>query len=172
MNQYQQSFIYTGILIVVAIVMIIITNKAIQKFSFVKSIEVNRRKVIYYLSYLFIYLIASSILAIIWGFDFKQIFFALSSILAVLGIGFFAQWSILSNITASVLLFFNHPIRIGDRIKIIDKDYDYTGTITDITSFFLFMRTDDGKNVTLPTSIIMQKGIEMLDKLEEKSADE
>jgi small-conductance mechanosensitive channel len=67
----------------------------------------------------FIYLIAGAILAVIWGFEFERMFLALSSILVVLGIGFFAQWSILSNITAGILLFFNHPIQIGDRIKII-----------------------------------------------------
>lgn len=167
MNTNQQEIIYTTILMVVVIICIFITKKAIRKFSFVKAIEVNRRKVIFYLSYLFIYLIAASALAVIWGFDFKQIVFALSSILAVLGVGFFAQWSILSNLTASTILFFNHPIRIGDRIKIIDKDYDYSGTILDITGFFLFMKTDDGKKVTMPTSIIMQKGIEILDKMEE-----
>jgi len=113
-----------------------------------------------------IYLIAGSALAFIWGFEFRQIVIALSSVLAVLGVGFFAQWSILSNLTASVILFFNHPIRIGDRITIIDKDYNYTGIIIDITGFFLFMRTDTGKNITIPTSIVMQKGIEILDKLE------
>ncbi len=166
MIQQQQQLIYSAILIVVVMVIIFLTKKAIRKFSFVRSIEVNRRKVIFYLSYFFIYLLAGSALAVIWGFEFKQIILGLSSILAVLGVGFFAQWSILSNLTSSAILFFNHPIRIGDRIRIIDKDYDYTGIIKDISGFFLFMRTDEGKNVTIPTSIIMQKGIEILEEKE------
>ncbi len=168
MSLYNEKLIFTAILIVAVIVVMLIIKKAIKRFGLIRSIEVNRRKVIYYLSYLVIYLLASSILAIIWGFDFKQILFALSSVLAVLGVGFFAQWSILSNLTASAILFFNHPIRIGDRINIIDKDYDYTGVIVDITSFFLFMKTDAGKNITIPTSLIMQKGIEILDKIESR----
>ena len=94
MNSYSQQLIYTAILIVIVIVVILLTKKAIRRFGLIRSIEVNRRKVIYYLSYLIIYLVSASILAIIWGVDFKQIAFAFSSILAVLGVGFFAQWSI------------------------------------------------------------------------------
>lgn len=166
MTQQQQQFMYSAILVVIVIVIILVTKKAIRKFSFVRAIEVNRRKVIYYLSYFFIYLVAGAVLAVIWGFGFKDILLGFSSILAVLGVGFFAQWSILSNLTSSAILFFNHPIRIGDRIRIIDKDYDYTGIIRDISGFFLFMRTDEGKNVTIPTSLIMQKGIEILEEKE------
>jgi len=169
MNTYQHELIYTVILVTSVILAILITKKAIRKFSFVKAIEVNRRKVVFYLSYLIIYFVALSVLAIIWGFDFKQIIFVLSSVLAVLGVGFFAQWSLLSNITSSVILFFSHPVRIGDRVKIIDKDYDYTGVVLDITGFFLFMKTDNGEKITIPTSIVMQKGIEILDKLESES---
>lgn len=162
----QQQLIYTAILVGIVIVIIFLTKKAIRNFSFVRAIEVNRRKVIFYLSYFFIYLVAGAALAVIWGFEFRQIILGLSSVLAVLGVGFFAQWSILSNLTSSAILFFNHPIRIGDRIRIIDKDYDYTGIIKDISGFFLFMRTDEGKNVTIPTSLIMQKGIEILEEKE------
>ncbi len=172
MTQQQQQLVFSAILIIVVLITIFLTKKAIRNFSFVKSIEVNRRKIIFYLSYFFIYLFAGFILAIIWGFEFKQILLGLSSVLAVLGVGFFAQWSILSNLTSSAILFFNHPIRIGDRIRIIDKDYDYTGIIKDISGFFLFMQTDEGKKVTIPTSVIMQKGIEILDKKKESTTKE
>jgi small-conductance mechanosensitive channel len=86
--------------------------------------------------------------------------------LAVLGIGFFAQWSILSNITASFILFFYHPIRIGHRIKIIDKDYNWVGEVKNITAFYFFIETDAGENISLPNSLVMQKGIEILAKEE------
>ena len=77
---------------------------------------------------------------------------------------FIAQWSILSNLTASVILFFNHPMRIGDRIRVIEKDYNFVGEVKDITGFFVFMRTDNGENITLPTSFVLQRGIEILEK--------
>ena len=82
--------------------------------------------------------------------------------LEVLGVGFFAQWSLLSNLTASVILFFNHPVRIGSRIRILDKDFDLTGEVKDITGFYFFIETDKGETITFPNSLIMQKGIEIL----------
>ena len=36
----------------------------------------------------------------------------------------------------------------------------------DITGFYVFMKTDDGRNITIPNSLIMQKGVEILDKKE------
>jgi len=86
----------------------------------------------------------------------------LSSVLAIVGIGFVAQWSILSNLTASVILFFSHPLRLGDRIRVMDKDFDWTGKVEDISGFYLFMRTDDGRRITIPTNLVIQKGIEIL----------
>ena len=166
MIAYKLEIIHTLILIGITILILFITKRAIRKFGFVKSIEINRRKFIFYLSFLIIYMLSGIVLALIWGIDFKQFSVFLSSILAVLGVGFFAQWSILSNLTASVILFFNHPMRIGDRIQIQDKDFDWTGKVMDITGFYVFMKTDDGRNITIPNSLIMQKGVEILDKKE------
>ncbi|WP_378187434.1 mechanosensitive ion channel domain-containing protein [Aquimarina sp. W85] len=161
---YKKELLYTFILICLSITIIVIAKRAIRKFSFVRAIEVNRRKVIFNLAYLLTYIITGAFLAIIWGMDIKQFSVFISSILAVLGVGFFAQWSILSNLTSSVILFFNHPVRIGDRVKILDKDFDWTGIVEDITGFYFFMRTDKGENITLPNSLVMQKGIQIMDK--------
>ena len=62
------------------------------------------------------------ILIVLWGVDTKNIFLTLSSVFAVVGIALFAQWSVLSNITAGVILFFSSAYRIGNYIKILDKD--------------------------------------------------
>ncbi len=101
---------------------------------------------------------------IIWGIDLKEFSVFISSVLAVIGIAFFAQWSILSNLTASIILFFSHPVRIGDRIRVLDKDFDWTGKVIDITGFYVFMTTDQGENITLPTSLVIQKGIQIMNE--------
>ena len=148
------------------------TKNAIKKFSFVRSIEINRRKLIFNMSYLIIYLFFGSVLAIVWGVDLRQFVVFMSSVLAILGVGFFAQWSILSNLTASVILFLSHPVRIGDRIRILDKDFDWTGEVKDITGFYFFIKTDKGERISLPNSLVMQKGIQVLDPLEQLEIDE
>lgn len=161
------TYKYQIILTVALIVLLLITGQlikmVIKKFSILKSIDLNRRKIILNLHYLILYIFFAVFIAIIWGVKAREFTVFISSILAVLGVGFFAQWSILSNLTASVILFFNHPLRIGHRIRIIDKDYDWIGTVMDISGFFLYMKTDKGENISIPNSIVLQHGIEILD---------
>ncbi len=163
MPRFQTELLLTFILIVGTILLISIVKGAIKRFGRLASIDVNSRKVVFYLSYLIIYFISITILLIIWGVRLEDFAVFIASILAVLGVGFFAQWSILSNIAASVVLFFSHPLRLGDRVRILDKDFDWTGRVEDISAFYLFMRTDDGRKVTIPTNLVIQKGIEILD---------
>ena len=73
-----------------------------------------------------------------------------STLLTALGIAFFAQWSLLSNITSSIILFFNHPLKLGDTIKVLDKDYPFEGEITDLTYFFVHLKTKSGEIITIP----------------------
>ena len=61
----------------------------------------------------------------VWGFKQNEIALFASTILTALGIAFFAQWSLLANITSSILIFFNHPVKLGDYVKVL-HNYIYT----------------------------------------------
>ncbi len=167
----KHELLLTLILFVSMILLLMAVKWSVKKFSRLRAIDVNRIKIILNLCYLLVYLVAASFLAIIWGTDMRQFTVFISSVLAVLGVGFFAQWSILSNLTSSVILFFNHPVRIGDRIKVLDKDFNWVGKVTNITGFYLFLTTDSGEKITLPTSMVMQKGIQMIEEEEEDEGD-
>ena len=93
------------------------------------------------------------------GIDYGQFVVFLSSAFAVLGIALFAQWSILSNITAGILIFFNFPYRVGDTVRIANKDFDLTGMIEEITTFHVLIRHTDGDLITYPNSLILQTPI-------------
>ncbi|MFY9242551.1 MAG: mechanosensitive ion channel domain-containing protein [Polaribacter sp.] len=106
-----------------------------------------------------IYMLVIVIIAFIWGVDEKQLVVYISSLLTILGIAFFAQWSILSNVTASLILFVNYPVKIGDSITILEKDNNVTGEIKDIGAFFITLKTPEKELVTIPNSVILQKNI-------------
>jgi len=161
---YKNEILLTVVVFVILFFILLITKLGIRKFSVLRSINPNRRKLILNLSFLIQYLLAGIVLMIIWGIDLKEFSVFISSVLAVIGIAFFAQWSILSNLTASIILFFSHPVRIGDRIRVLDKDFDWTGKVIDITGFYVFMTTDQGENITLPTSLVIQKGIQIMNE--------
>ena len=160
---YEKEIIASAIVLLTLSALWIILRFFVKRFVKFRSIDANRRKIVLNLGYFVILLAAALGAAAIWGLSIRDFTLFASSVVAVLGIAFFAQWSILSNLTASVILFFSHPMRIGDRIRILDKDFDWVGRVTDITGFYLYMKSDQGEYLTFPTSIIIQKGIEILE---------
>lgn len=156
------QIILIAVLILVLFLFIFFTKRAVKKFALLKAIEPHRKKVILSILYFVYYIITTFLIIGILGVDFKQFIVFISSILAVLGVGFFAQWSLLSNLTSSFILFFYHPVRIGDHIKILDKDFELAGKVKDIKGFYLLLKTDDDKLITIPNTVLLQKGIELL----------
>lgn len=95
----------------------------------------------------------------VWNLDAKSFLLYFGSFFTVAGVALFAQWSILSNITASVILFFAFPFKIGSRIKIMDDKNSVLGVVHDITFFVIQIRTDEGNIISYPNNLAIQKGI-------------
>lgn len=95
----------------------------------------------------------------VFGLDFSDVEVLLSSVFAVVGVAFFAQWSILSNITASSIIFFSFPYRVGDWVQVIEKDIDVIGLIEDISLFHVLIRNVRGELITYPNNLILQKPV-------------
>jgi small-conductance mechanosensitive channel len=104
--------------------------------------------------------ICVSVIFIIWGVKQSDVAVYIGSILTVVGVAFFAQWSILSNMTSSIIIFFNHSIKLGDVIIIMEgKEYEIEGRVSDIGLFFVMLKTADNEEITLPNNIFIQKMI-------------
>ena len=99
---------------------------------------------------------------IIWGVQTKDILLALSSIVTIVGVAMFAQWSILSNITSGIILFFSFPYKIGDNIIIHDKDFPIEAEIEDIGAFHVYLKTKKGETIVYPNNLMLQIGITIL----------
>ena len=108
-------------------------------------------------------------LLLIWGVNIRELGLIISSVLAVIGVALFASWSILSNITAGVILFFSFPFKIGDRIRIWDKEFDGDSefTIEDIRAYHVYLRKDSGELITYPNNLFLQKAVSILGVLQE-----
>ena len=130
-------------------------KKATQKFKYHKS----RIKVVKRVLNVILLLTIVALFLIIWGVDQSKLFVFLSSFLTILGVAFFAQWSILSNVTSTLILFFNHHIKIGDNISIAEKDSMIEGRISDIGFFFVYIKTMDNEEIILPSNLFIQKAI-------------
>lgn len=136
-----------------------IFKKLVDRTGSTFDYQQSRVKVIKKIINLILFIILVGAIMTIWGVDQSKLFYFLSTLLTVMGIAFFAQWSIISNITSSLIIFFNHPIRIGDSIKVLDKEFYVEGRVTDIGIFFLIIKTDENEFVTMPSNLFMQKMI-------------
>lgn len=161
-KNYTQEIIGTGILLLLVMFTRVIVSKLVRSFAKrSQKLEHRTRLVIKYI-HLLINILAAFALIIIWGVQTKDIFITLSSITTVVGVAMFAQWSILSNITSGIILFFSFPYKIGDLIFIHDKDFPIEAEIEDIGAFHVFLRTKEGEMIVYPNNLILQKGISIL----------
>ncbi len=134
-------------------------KRAIKNISIKFGIAVERRRITVKIMNVIFLLLAIIFIVTIWGVDKKELFLFFTSIITVLGIAFFAQWSILSNITSGIIIFFSHPIKLGDQIRIVDKDFFIEGKLVNITFFFIHLENDEKEKITIPNSLALQKTI-------------
>ena len=107
-------------------------------------------------------LVFITLIAIVWELSLKGLSIYFASIFTVVGVAFFASWSILSNVTAYAILFFYFPFKIGSKIRIIDGDNSIEGTIEDISLFFIEIEIATGETITYPNNLAIQKPIKEL----------
>ncbi len=154
--------IATAVLLTVVIFLRIITTKLVLRYARLYSIIENRTNLVVKYIHILIGILAVVAAIIIWGVKKDDIFLTLSSITTVVGVAMFAQWSILSNITSGIILFFFFPFRIGDIIQIHDKDFPIQAEIEDIKAFHVFLKTAKGEYITYPNNLLLQKGISII----------
>lgn len=159
MEDYKFQIAETIIIIFIFLISNLITKKIIRKVGVRFKYQSGRIKITNKIVGVLLLTILTIILMIIWGVDQSELLLFISTILTILGVAFFAQWSIISNITSTLIIFFNHPIKIGDYLTIMDKDYQIEGKLSDIGIFFIIIKTKDDKKITIPSNVFMQKMI-------------
>lgn len=167
MNEHKIQIAETFAILIVYVIAYFLITKVINNALKNAQLQRARRKMIIKAVHLFASITVVILLAGVWGLKQNEIAVFASTILTALGIAFFAQWSILSNITSSVILFFNHPLKLGDTIKVLDKDYPFEGEVTELTYFFIYLKSKSGETITIPNSLVLQKSFSVIEKQEE-----
>jgi small-conductance mechanosensitive channel len=106
---------------------------------------------------IFIFITLVIVLIAIWGVEQTNILTFITSVLTVVGIALVAQWSILSNISSAIVIFISHPVKLGESITIIDKEFDIKGQVSDIGLFYVILKTDANEKITIPNNVFLQK---------------
>jgi small-conductance mechanosensitive channel len=161
-NDFAREAIGTGIVLILLVVLRIITTKLVRRYARLSQTVERRTNLVIKYFHLLINILLIVALIIIWGVDAKDIIIAVSSIATVVGVAMVAQWSILSNITSGIILFFSYPFKIGDTIHIHDKDFPVIAEIEDISVFYISMINKEGELVIYPNNLLLQKGVSIV----------
>ncbi|WP_396137993.1 mechanosensitive ion channel domain-containing protein [Flavobacterium sp.] len=167
-NPYLHEEIGTLIVLVLYFFFRISSTKIVRKYAKSNSILEHRTNLVVKYIHILINILAFISIVIIWGVKKDQILLITSSVLAVVGVAAFAQWSILSNISAGIIIFFSYPFKIGDKIKIHDKDFPVEGEIMDVKAFYIILQSSDDELITYPNNLLMQKGISVIYRVAEE----
>lgn len=150
------KIVATIVAVVVYVLVRIIRNRAIDRIARARQFHPSRVFMVRRALGIVGWIILLGVLTIIWSIDFRSLAVASGAILAALGIAFFAQWSILSNVTTSIIMYWRFPIHIGGRVGLL-SDQSFSGIVTDLTPFFIVIRDDDGNIVTVPNVLSLQQ---------------
>jgi small-conductance mechanosensitive channel len=150
-----ESAISIIIFFILRFVIVLIVDRTVTK----SILQKTRGKIIKKFFHIALVSITIIFILTVWGVEQSDLFVFMASVLTVLGIALFAQWSHLSNLTSSVIIFFNHSVKLDDTVSIIDKDFDIEGRVSDIGLFFIKLKTDKGEEIILPNNVFLQKMI-------------
>lgn len=158
-TNYSFQLIATGIIILIVLILRLVNAKLVRAYARkTNTFEHRTNLVIKYIN-LFLLLLGFTLISVIWGVNIENIFVTFSTIFTVIGVGLVAQWSVLSNVTSGIILFFSAPFKIGDTIKIHDKDFPIEAEIEDIKAFYTYFKTKSGEHISYPNNLLLQKGI-------------
>ncbi|RJE75249.1 mechanosensitive ion channel domain-containing protein [Reichenbachiella sp. MSK19-1] len=145
-------------LILKAILQKTILNRSIQQnFDPARSIYV--RKLVGFITLILCLVLAG----VVWEVSLKGLSVYIASVLTVVGVGLFATWSIVSNITASLILFFFFPLKIGSKVKIVDGANSIEGEVLNLSLFSIKILVAEGQHAYYPNNLAIQRYIIHLD---------
>ena len=91
----------------------------------------------------------------VFGFNLGGLWAMLSTVFALIGIGFVAVWSLLSNISCTFIILVARPFAIGDDIEFPGEPV--RGRVVDLNFLYTTLRAEDDALLQIPNNLIFQK---------------
>jgi len=163
-NELKQSYpmfqIGTSVIIfVIYLIVREILSKVVNRRALLHSFDETRSLYIRKTVRVILSIVLIIFLGIIWEVSFEGLSIYIASFITIIGVGLFANWSNVSNITASVILFFFFPLKLGSKVKIVDGDNSAEGVVMGLSLFSIQIQNKDGNEVYYPNNLAIQKSI-------------
>ena len=95
------------------------------------------------------------ILLAFWGISVTGLWASLVSVAAVIGVGFLAVWTMISNITASLFIAIWRPFHLGDTVELLPEGLK--GKAIDRNLMFTVLREGESQALLIPNNLFFQK---------------
>ena len=99
------------------------------------------------------------LLVVIWGVGFNSVAILATTAITLLGVALFTSWSLLSNLTAYLILLLHPSLKRGSFIRIFDPDNYLEGTILEMTLFNVKLILNSLENVLCPKNLILGRPV-------------
>jgi small-conductance mechanosensitive channel len=91
----------------------------------------------------------------VWGFGVTGLWSILINAIAVIGVGFLAVWTIVSNITASLFITIWRPFHLDETVELLPENVK--GQVVDRNLIFTALRENEGAIIQIPNNLFFQK---------------
>ncbi|MEM1042710.1 MAG: mechanosensitive ion channel domain-containing protein [Bacteroidota bacterium] len=146
---------------VFVVVVLAVLKALIVRFVRARQMHQLRGRFVYRVARVFTVIFAGFVLAYVWGFDPEKLWVLMTGFFGLVAIGFFAVWSLLSNVIAGVFLFLSDPFKISDEIEVPSDDL--AGKVLDIRPLFVVLEEPGGHTLYVPNSLLFQKSFRRVD---------
>jgi small-conductance mechanosensitive channel len=102
-----------------------------------------------------LWVVVATLVLEIWGVSVGGLWALLVSAATIVGVGFLATWTMVSNITASFFIALWRPFHLGDNIEIIPENLN--GRVIDSNLMFVVVRESSGAVIQIPNNLFFQK---------------
>lgn len=147
--------VLTAGLVVAAFAILYTLKAAIGRYVNVRQMHRLRGRFVYRTARALLLVFLAFSLAYIWGFDPEKLWVLVTGFIGLVAIGFFAVWSLLSNMIAGTFLFLSDPFRINDEIEVPEAEIN--GRVLDIRPLFVVLEEPSGHTIYVPNNLLFQK---------------
>ena len=109
-----------------------------------------------------LWLVTALLVLNLWGVSVSGMWTLLASAVAVIGVGFLAVWTMVSNVTACFFISLWRPFRLGQTVEILPEALK--GRVIDRNLMFTMLRDEDGNLLQVPNNLFFQKMFRVSDR--------
>jgi small-conductance mechanosensitive channel len=102
-----------------------------------------------------LWIVVALVVLNVWGIGVAGLWTSFVSIATLIGVGFLATWTMVSNVTATFFLTIWRPFHLGDEVEVLPENLK--GRVIDRTMMFTVLREEQGTTIQVPNNLFFQK---------------